>query len=412
MKQTSNKNTYSDLSAANSNRTNSIWFFFTLLFVVLDYTRVFQLLHLGFLRPLMFNALILIFFILIGGGFFKAKSKQTTYILLFVVLLAAHVPFAINNFYAYLAFLGMILYVPFILSTITCIDSIHRLRKTILILICVEIYIAIYAFTHAGCGPSNYFADENDLSLYINMWLPFCFFLFFTQKKLIGKIICITGLVIGLLSIVVSFSRGGFVGLVAMTCVVWLFSSKKILSLLMIVLLVGLMYMFADEKYWTEMSTTIQIEEGTAKGRIETWKASWRMFLNNPLGVGGNNFQVLFPKYQTTHFKRGMWGRVAHSLWFTLLPELGILGIYLYFSLLYYNLKDIFILKKINFEDGDEDKKFLNYVGRAFIASLVGFFASATFLSVLYYAHYWYLTGLIVATSNIAKNHSTQNSFD
>jgi len=39
----------------------------------------------------------------------------------------------------------------------------------------------------------------------------------------------------------------------------------------------------------------------------------------------------------------------------------------------------------------------------AFFASLAGFFVSATFLSVLYYSHYWYLTALIAATAKISK---------
>jgi putative inorganic carbon (hco3(-)) transporter len=51
----------------------------------------------------------------------------------------------------------------------------------------------------------------------------------------------------------------------------------------------------------------------------------------------------------------------------------------------------------------NKDMIYLNYVGRAFIASLVSFFVSATFLSVLYYAHYWYMTGFIVAAVNIAN---------
>ena len=251
----------------------------------------------------------------------------------------------------------------------------------------------------------NYFLDENDLSLYINMWLPFCYFLFFAYKKKLSKIICLTGLLTGLSAIVISFSRGGFLGLLAMGIVLWIFAKNKIITLFVIIILSGIVFLFAGEKYWIEMSTATNTQEGTGRARIESWESGWAMFLDNPLGVGGGNFMVHFPEYQTDYFKRGMWGRAAHSLWFTLIPELGIIGIYVYFTLLFYNLKDIFRLKNIQFTQRDGDKKYLSYTGRAFMASLAGYFASASFLSVLYYAHYWYLTGLIVATSNISKNY-------
>lgn len=391
-------------------QANSKWFFFTVLFIILDYTRIYQELHLGLLRPLMIVILVLVYFIFSSGEYPRAKSKQTTYMWLFIFLLACYIPFARNNHVAYITAKAQLLYMPFILSVIICIDSIERLKKFMIICICIEIYIAIYAFTHAGYGPGNYFEDENDLALYLNMWLPFCYFLFLAHKSLIKKIVCLTGLIIGILSIIVSFSRGGFLGLIAIGAVVWFFSTRKIITLFVIIILAGLMFLFAGEKYWAEISTSTNTEEGTGKERIESWKSGWRMFLDNPLGVGGNNFIVRFHEYQTNYFKRGMWGRAAHSLWFTLIPELGIFGIYIYFSLLYYNLKDIFMLMKINFDDADdEDKKYLNYLGRAFIASFTGYFVAGTFISVLYYAHYWYLTSIIIATIKISKKIRTDN---
>ena len=59
------------------------------------------------------------------------------------------------------------------------------------------IYISGYALTHGGKGSGNYFIDENDVSLYINMWLPFCYFLLFIENKRIIRILFITGLILG-----------------------------------------------------------------------------------------------------------------------------------------------------------------------------------------------------------------------
>ena len=85
-------------------------------------------------------------------------------------------------------------------------------------------------------------------------------------------------------------------------------------TLIVIGLAALLMVALASKSYWNEMSTITDLSEGTANARIESWKAAWRIFIDHPLGVGGNNFQVWFDKYQSEYFKRGMWGRVAHSI--------------------------------------------------------------------------------------------------
>ena len=57
----------------------------------------------------------------------------------------------------------------------------------------------------------------------------------------------------------------------------------------------------------------------------------------------------------------------------------------------------------------DSDKKFINYLALAFLASLAGYFSSGTFLSVLYYSHYWYLTAVLIATRRIVDNFLIHN---
>lgn len=381
------------------------WFLFTLMYLIIDYCRPQDIFSpLAYLRPGMVANLILTGFLISRGKLKEAPGKQIKMIWLFIGLLALYIPFAVNNYYAYKTTKDMILYMPFILSTTICVNSIDRLKKLIYLTICILIYVSLYSLAHQGMGSGNYFQDENDVSLYVNMWIPFCFFLFLIAKEKSKKIIYLTGLILGILTVIVSFSRGGFVGLVVVLFVCWLYGSKKKLSLVAIGVLAIVTLTFASGSYWQRISTVKDIKQGTAAERIESWKAGWRMFLDNPWGVGGNNFPVQFEKYQSGWFKKGMWGRVAHSIWFTLIPELGITGLIIYLSLLRYNIKDIIFLKKLK-EDGnhEDDRRYFHALSGAFVASLAGYFASGTFLSVLYYPHYWYLTGIIIATANAAK---------
>jgi O-antigen ligase len=209
-------------------------------------------------------------------------------------------------------------------------------------------------------------------------------------------------MLVGVAGVVSTMSRGGFIGLLAMGAAIWLLGHKKIRSLIFIAVIAWGLVTFASDAYWTRMSTATEADEGTGKARVEMWKSAWAMFLDNPAGVGGGNFPVRFPEYQTDWFWHGEWGRPAHSVWFTVLPELGIPGVIVYGMLLFFNLRDSVRLRKIGRSVGGDDGALLVALGSAFLASFAGFFTSGTFLSVLYYPHYWYLTGFVVATSTLA----------
>ena len=385
---------------------NKTWYIFTLLYLIVDYARPHDVIPaISFIHPSMIISIILIGYLIFSGQLRMVKGKQLVIIYLFIVLLAIHVPFARNNFRAFNTTKGMLLYLPFILSCVILLNNIEKLKQLIFILNLLMIWIAIYGLLHAGKGPGNFLGDENDLALFLNLWLPFGFFLYTVEKNKLRKILFLIGLIIGVLGVVTSFSRGGFVGLALMMIVAWLFSKQKIKSLIIIGILAFLVYQFGGTKYVNEMETITNTEESTARQRIWSWQASWNMFKHNPLGVGGNNFQVRFPEYQPPEFKRAMWGRVAHSLWFTLLPELGIFGVILYFWLLFYNFQDLFQIKSITKRlVSDEDFNYIQQISRAFMASIAGFLASGTFLSVLYYPHFWYLTAFILVTANVTRN--------
>ncbi len=389
--------------------SNKAWHFAIVAYIIFDYARPQSSIPgLGAIRPALIIDVLLFLFLMANGCFSKSFPRQLKLMWYFVLLLGAYIPFAINNYYAFDATFSQLLYMPFIMSIIFCIDSFDRFKNFIFLLIIIMVYISIFSLFHAGRGPGNYFQDENDLSLYVNTWLPFCYFLFFAERDFRRRFIYIVGMIVGIASIVISFSRGGFVGLLAIVSMTILFSKKKVITVMMISTASVVFLLCVDQSYMKEMDTVTDPHESTAAQRIGQWQSAWYMFLDNPLGVGGKNFPVRVPEYQQNrfdHVEHGMWGRAAHSIWFTVIPELGIAGIFLYLALIYANLKDSIWLKRLHTGEGDSSKQnlYFHFLGLAFLTSLVGFFVSGTFISVLYYSHYWYLTGLIACAVKVAK---------
>ena len=397
-------NKVQDISSNSVPKEESLtsrWFFFVLVFMVFEYGRPQDLIPIGFLRPAMILQLILIWYLLSSRRWTDIKSRQTKYIFAFIILLGLFIPFARNTYWAYQTFKSMAMLMPFILSMMIVVNSVERLQKIINLLIVMMVYTCVYALLHGGRGIGNFAGDENDLALYINTVLPFCYFLMLYQRHNIKKFMYLTAMLMGILTIVLSRSRGGFVGLVCMIAVAWWYSPRKAVSLVVLCMLgiAGLYY--GGESYRQEMATVTDTQENTAQGRLLHWETAWRMFLHNPWGVGGNNYPVRQQEYQAEGFTRVMWGRAAHSLWFTLLPEMGVAGIFIYFSLMVFNFKDLFLLRRDKVPD-NEQTRYIHFISLAFLASFVGFFSSGTFLSVLYYPHFWYYTGILVATVKIA----------
>ncbi|VVS94075.1 O-antigen ligase family protein [Desulfoluna spongiiphila] len=389
------------------------WFFFTVMYLIVDYGRPQEILPIGAMRPALILTLVLAFYLLINGYRDYLRYRQVRVMCLFIVLLAAYVPFVRNQHFAFLAFKTQLLYMPFVLSLIVCVDSVRRLRALMIVGVILEIYIALYAMTHGWLGPGHYFHDQNDLSLYMNMWFPISYYLYFTEKKRSVKLLYLAGVVFGLLTVVASMSRGGFVGLLAVCLTMCFFSNRRALAFTAVAFACVAMALWVDTGYLDEMATITDLSESTADTRLKSWAAGWRMFLDNPLGVGGQNFPIRFPEYQGDDFQRSMWGRAAHSLWFTLIPETGVVGTVLYLILVHANFKDAFLLIRVpaSDDDGDDDgedevasdKRFIHALGLGFVVAMLGFFASGTFISVLYYAHFWYLTGFIIVAVNIAE---------
>jgi probable O-glycosylation ligase (exosortase A-associated) len=290
----------------------------------------------------------------------------------------------------------------FFYAVVIYVNSFERLRTFFYVWMLIMIILAARGIAGKGIGGSSFLSDENDFSLLMNIMLPFGLFLFMYERSFKRKLLYLTASVLAIISIVLSFSRGGFVGLIAVLTVVWLFSPRKILSLFIVLLLILVLYNVAGDRYWDRIHTITATNEGTAKERIDSWKAGWNMFLDNPLGVGGGNFPVRFSEYQPPDMPRGMYGRAAHSFWFTLISETGIPGIVLFILITAANLRDINWIRKLK-TTNDDDIKFARYLSLAFIASFCGFFVSGTFITVNYYPHFYYLTAMIVVTRRLVN---------
>jgi Na+/proline symporter len=93
-------------------------------------------------------------------------------------------------------------------------------------------------------------------------------------------------------------------------------------------------------------------------------------------------------------------GRQAHSLYFTLIPELGLLGIFVFLSFITLFYKNLFKIRT-KFKNDSENSDYFG-LANALIVGMSGFLISGVFISVLYYPIMWHLLAMAVVLINVA----------
>src|SRR5882672_12578150 len=342
--------------------------------------------------------------------------RLAKYMFAFLGLMVLGVPFAMNRYQAFMTTKNMaILFVSAILPLMVFVDSYPKARTLFRFWIFVNIWVAIYGLIHHGRGIGSFLGDENDFCIVTNMVAPFAFFLLSVASSWPERAFLGGSLALFLAASVASLSRGGFVGLAATGIFCWLLSPRKIATAIAVVVIGAIFFIASPPSYWTEMDTikTSTNENDTGYYRLYYWGIAWREFLDHPIvGVGPYNYQFQTTDYESEHEKaRGhhMWGRVAHSLYFTLLPEYGVIGTLLFFGIAVAGWRDRARIRK-RYRDtlsaGPPPKvrkqlRTLYYLTLSLDASLIAFLVTGAFISVLYYPHFWILTAFTVVVHRV-----------
>jgi O-antigen ligase len=162
--------------------------------------------------------------------------------------------------------------------------------------------------------------------------------------------------------------------------------------------------------YIADMENMSNPNDPTRDERVWSWSIGWVMFKENPiLGVGAGNYPWTNHLYAE---KSPMWtpkrkilgGREAHSLYFTLLPEFGVVGTSVFIAILfmmYLRYRTMRRCFKARASPTDDEKRF-NLLFITMMATVVAFLLTSTFISVLYYPPFWHLVGLLTAIYRVA----------
>ncbi|MEQ8802555.1 MAG: putative O-glycosylation ligase, exosortase A system-associated, partial [Haliea sp.] len=202
---------------------------------------------------------------------------------------------------------------------------------------------------HMISGRAGIIADRNDFAVAINMCIPLVVYLIQVTRHKTVRLGLWGILLLNVVSVVGTGSRGGFIGLAILAVAFWLRSRYKVPLAILALLALPVLYQSAPED-WRERQATISTaaeEDSSFIGRLWAWKISTLLALDHPLTGGGfkavldrriwEYYAPFTPKFtflETPPIPEYSGSKAAHNIYFQVLGDHGFIGLFIFLTIL------------------------------------------------------------------------------
>ena len=322
-----------------------------------------------------------------------------------VIVMVLSLPF---SYYQRLSLKGLIGYgsvVLFVFLFYRLMNGVERIRR-ILFVYCIGIAIYGLSILTQGTLLEGRIAfgtmfDPNDIAFYMISFITFNLLFISGDNTRLVRYISLASFLLGLLIIVKTGSRGGFIALMAVFAFL-LFNRNvtfkvSVVQKCVLVLLAIISLQFVDfdmGRFRTILDIKDDYNSTSEEGRIAIWKSGVRMMATHPLaGVGFNLFpEGLGREKEARGLDSAKW-QTAHNSLVQVGAETGLFG-FLIFLLLSLNAYRIFAGIARDGGGGDAGLAKLGVLAQA---GFIGHFIAAMFLSQAY-SIYWAFYIVLSAT--------------
>ena len=240
------------------------------------------------------------------------------------------------------------------------------------------------------------FGNPNILAEYLIMIIPISASLFWYSKKIHKKAIFLITSLILTIALVLTLSRGGWVGFAFGIFIFIILIEKKLLLSIIPIVLAGVY--FLPQSIVNRILTIGNLGDSSNAYRIRLWKITLEIIRDNWLvgvGFGYIPFKTTFETYIRT-----MPAYHSHNTYLQTMGEMGILGLIVFIML-------IFVLYKYGIKRlMKQEDRYIRTMAGGVLAGLAALLAHGAVESVLYLPKiiitFWTLVGLILALMRIS----------
>jgi O-antigen ligase len=345
-------------------------------------------------------------------GNLTARPKEINLVLLLGLAALLSMPMAEDPAGAWKTFSDMLLKTLIIfIVLVNVVRTEWRLKLLLYLVLGVSIYLAVNALDDYRAGVfsvgaaethdlriagriKGLFENSNDLAMHLVTMIPLAVCMGIMGRNPLKKLIYFGIAALMVAGVTVTFSRGGFIGMVAMAFVLVRRLGKKNRGMTMaatvfaVILFIGM----APGAFTSRVSTIFNSAAdltGSSSQRTEVLKHSFWVSLRYPLfGVGIGNYKHKSPRNLETH-----------NAYTQVSAELGIAAFVFYLMFLVHAVRRVRLIERET--DTSRDQRTLHYLAIGLQASLIGFMFSSFFGAVAYQWYVYYLVGYAVCLHRI-----------
>jgi hypothetical protein len=292
------------------------------------------------------------------------------------------------------------------------------LRGILRILVVAGLVLALTALSafHGGRASTNTWYDPNDLAYVLVSILPLALAFALTArtklKRLVNAAVCAALLI----AVLLTSSRGGFFGFIAMLAVIVLTPLRRsqdgksrnriVLPVVGLVCASMLVWSYLPAETRDRLSSVLQLgsdynmDAANKTGRSGIWERNLQAALRRPVGYGVDAFPMV-------DMRTGGKFKAAHNSYLEVLVELGFLGLLLFMRMYVLSWR---ALQKVrhNLLAGavSEEQDQVLVFARMLQVALVGNAVSGFFLSMAYNTLLWVLFAVVIACVSLVATTS------
>jgi len=317
------------------------------------------------------------------------KNVQNRLFFLLVIMMFFSVPFAYYRggafkFLTTVYLNAIVFYFLFYLV----IDTLDKLKIIIFICCIASILYSLSALKGGTSNGENRLVfggmfDPNDLAYFIVSFLPLNFLFIKKNEKWYKRLICLASIIIGIIVIFLTGSRGGFLSLGIIGAIVLTNKSeqftKKTKFRIMLLILISIPIITSQIDFSRLMTITNVGDDYNMydeTGRVQIWKRGLRLMYGHPFtGVGLNCFSQAIGEQRKEEGLQERW-QAPHNAIIQIGTETGVIGALIYILLCYNAYKVFCKLQKKKFE--------VSLTAELLKLGFIGNFISSMFLSQAY----------------------------
>ena len=236
------------------------------------------------------------------------------------------------------------------------------------------------------------FENPNILAMFLVIIFPFVLALAFQAKAKNTKFLSKILVLIFVLCIIFTWSRGSWLALIASCFIFAILNSKKSFRLFGLAFIsIPILSIILPDTVWARFTSIINLSDTSTAYRIYTWKGTFNAIsATGPFGIGYGNsaFQTVYPTYSYAGIESAPH---SHNLILQILIGMGIIGVIVFFTAMFLNFQKCLEYIKSNNQDPSKI-----YVIAA-ISSAVAALTMGIFDYIWYNQRIFYLFWIILA---------------